>query len=460
MIALSYFDNKIGPQVFLETEKLGEDVKLVLSQVFDQTPNEGFFWHSLANPWTTSLNYYFEVRSEWARGKKEMLMISLVFKDKLTSEKEHEVLSWVIDFIQKMKTNENVFKAFYKPSMEKTFDLEERHEIEKNYQDVGKWIDALHLSIKEEIRKRTDEEIIASLMVDEAIYQTVRKLSKYPVRIDELKAWFLSKSFLRFFDKIIEMLEEQKFIFINNIGHETYVLLVKDVKITRVPPLCALELFETGDLDDPLVCHYQATVANYFDNYNAAEDDKLKLYSFLARPRHYNVISELRNGPKTKVELAKLLRQGPVVASKLNVIGELKAANIIDEQEINGEHYVFLKCDISIRVEFPEYIERALPEKPKQVDPRTRLSMHRPQDELHDLFKDEAFEPEAGNEATHGSQGAGGGQVMHGEACDSGAINSLVESPFDLIFNEVSIKFSNQEKQDKKEPDQKEEQPT
>src|SRR5271157_1668732 len=106
VVALSYFDRKVGPTVFIEIpEKLSEEVKMVLNQVFDQTTSEGFFWHSLGGGFVTSLNYYFEIKSDWARGAKEMLMCSLIFKDKLEGATvETEVIAWVVEFIQKMRS--------------------------------------------------------------------------------------------------------------------------------------------------------------------------------------------------------------------------------------------------------------------------------------------------------------------------------------------------------------------
>ncbi len=42
----------------------------------DKTFEESFFTHKVGD--LTSMNYYFEVNSEWARGNKEMLMISFI----------------------------------------------------------------------------------------------------------------------------------------------------------------------------------------------------------------------------------------------------------------------------------------------------------------------------------------------------------------------------------------------
>ena len=274
IVALSFFDKKVGPTVFIEIseegESLPEDIKITLNQVFDQTINEGFFFHSLSGgEWSNSLNYYFEIKSDWARGLKEMLMCSLVLRNKLSSKKEHEVLSWVIDFVQKMRTKPNIYKAFYYSPNSKHLQPSKKseEEMQENYEIVEKWLKDLYWAAKEEIRIRTDEEIIASLMIDDAIFHTIRKLSKYPLRMDELKQWFkVEKEFLRDFDKIIETLKEQDFIFINNLNFETYILLVKDVRIARVPPSCIVDLIENKEQDkQQMIDYYISQLTSNFE---------------------------------------------------------------------------------------------------------------------------------------------------------------------------------------------------
>ncbi|MEX2757537.1 MAG: hypothetical protein Q6365_019320, partial [Candidatus Sigynarchaeota archaeon] len=418
----------------------------------DQTTNEGWCWHSLnTKDFATSLNYYFEIKSDWARGLKEMLMCSIIFKEKPSSDKELEILSWITDFVTKMHGRADLFKAFYHspkiaPGSESIIPSESDAELNQSYAIVMKWLKELYYSTKEEIRQKSHEEIIANLMVNPAIYNTIRKLSKHPVRYNELRQWFEEQHFNRDFDKIISMLEEQKFIVINKIGPETYAILVKDIDVHRVPPACAMELFDNADQVDlprPVIEHYISLVGAYFSNYKSDKDDadKLKLFSAMAMPKHYNLISELRKMPIPKAKIGAILRQGPVVATKINVIEDLKNDNIIDEFEYQGTVYVMLKTDIDIVDQFPEYIQNALPDKEKIariprpfIPPQVAADVR---EDLKDLFPGEdmmagsppAFVPPAKE------------QKQADAPVTSTSAGLLDDSPFDVIVDKITSKF-------------------
>jgi hypothetical protein len=464
IVALSYFDRKIGPTVYMEyPERVGEEEKMTLNQIFDQTTSEGWFWHSLnTKDYATSLNYYFEIKSDWARGLKEMLMCSIIFKEKMGPDKEHDVLSWLTDLIQKMHARHDLFKAFYPapktiPGPETPVTSESDSELNQSYVVVMKWLKELYYSTREEIRQKNDEEIIANLMVNPAVFNTIRKLSQHPVRMHELKAWFDARDFNRDFDKIISMLEEQKFIVINKIGSEIYAILVKSIDVSRVPPASAMELFDKMDLPQPVVEHYINLVGAYFNNYDAEKDeaDKLKLFSAMSMPKHYNLISELRKKPLAKAQIGAILRQGPVVATKINVLEDLKTDNIIDEFEYQGMTYVMLKTDIIIEDEFPEYIKKALPEAEKIAKiPRHFILPQIPADvreDLKGLFGDDEFLTEQKDEAL--------AKGRHPPAPASANMEgpTLDDSPFDVIVDKMTTKFITSQRIDaepaKKHPD-------
>jgi hypothetical protein len=444
---LSYFDRKIGPTVYIEyPDKVGEEEKITLNQIFDQTTSEGWFWHSLnTKEFATSLNYYFEIKSDWARGLKEMLMCSLLFKEKLSSEKEIEVLSWITDFVMKMHGRPDLYKAFYPTAKlasmsESAPSNESESEPNQSYVIVLKWLKELYWSTREEIRVKAMEEIVANLMVNSAIYNTIRKLSKYPVQLNELHAWFDEQGFNRDFDKIISMLEEQKFIFLNKIGPETYAILVKDIDIFRVPPSCVLELYEKKELPQPVIEHYINLVSTFFNNYDSrkAERDKIRLFTVTSLPKHYNLITELRKQPIAKTQISNILRQGPVIAAKINVLEDLKAYDVIDELEYQGTTYIMLKTDVIIVDQFPEYIQNALPEQQRIA----KLARHfvipqvpqELQDDLKDLFgnDDVLFAP--ANDVRARAQ-LGGNMEPGAEK------NSIDDSPFDLIVDKMTTKF-------------------
>ncbi|MFX1281698.1 MAG: hypothetical protein ACFFA3_20270, partial [Promethearchaeota archaeon] len=88
IVALSYFHRKIGPLVFFSHPKnsLDKELSAKIANIMDQQYNEGFFTHSFEN--LKSLNYYFEIHSDWARGNKEMLMVSIVLDQQIPEEIE------------------------------------------------------------------------------------------------------------------------------------------------------------------------------------------------------------------------------------------------------------------------------------------------------------------------------------------------------------------------------------
>ncbi|MBD3186095.1 hypothetical protein GF325_04625 [Candidatus Bathyarchaeota archaeon] len=447
VVILSFFDMKVGPVCYIEVpeNKLGADIEMVLSQIFDQTATEGFFWHSITGKYKTSLNYYFEIPSEWARGYKEMLMLSIVFKEKLSSKKEHDVLSWVIDYVQKLRGKPDAYKAFYF-SEKQVDDTEQAKDIEKMHGIVQKWTEELYWSTKEEIRKKTEEEIVANLMINNALLETIKYLSKRPVKLEKLKKWFKHQDYLRDFDRIISTLQDHKFIFINNIGPETYVLLVKDVKISRVPPDCLVELIEKGDERQALVEYYQKIVIDFFNKYDPSKDDPVTLYHVIAEPKQFNLISELRKGPIVKSKISKILRQGPMVARKIGILSSLKNSNVIDEFTFDGTTYLLLKTDIIINDQFPEYIQKALPDEAEEKGSNISSPVGIMGTELKGLMERENFN--LGDEEdlatvedavlTSPEQDARADNEGAGDISDQG---DPQDSPFDIIIDEISTRF-------------------
>ncbi|MFX0037426.1 MAG: hypothetical protein ACFE9I_17525, partial [Candidatus Hermodarchaeota archaeon] len=61
IIALSYFNRKIGPLVFYSYPKdmLDKDLSTKVASIMDQQTSEGFFTYSFEN--LKSMNYYFNI---------------------------------------------------------------------------------------------------------------------------------------------------------------------------------------------------------------------------------------------------------------------------------------------------------------------------------------------------------------------------------------------------------------
>jgi hypothetical protein len=141
-VTLSYFARKRGPLVFYSYPEdiLDEGLSIQIANIMGQVIKEGFFVHQSSTV-SSSLNYYFEFHSDWARGNKEMLMISVILNkptNQLLEESIHEVCA---DFASQLKNTEGLFKALYMKVIDKF--------PEKDRSDIKKINESLRTKIKE-----------------------------------------------------------------------------------------------------------------------------------------------------------------------------------------------------------------------------------------------------------------------------------------------------------------------
>ncbi|MFX1419719.1 MAG: hypothetical protein ACFE9N_12430 [Promethearchaeota archaeon] len=132
-LVLTYFDQVTGPSVLLSypDEKLEENLINNLKKFFDLEIDETFFEIVLITKKKKIVNFHFEIPSEWARGKKEFAMLSLIMKIEYTSE---DFYAFLVDSSYKILKTENVYKAFYKDSDFHYNDIE----IDLNYEIIRK----------------------------------------------------------------------------------------------------------------------------------------------------------------------------------------------------------------------------------------------------------------------------------------------------------------------------------
>ncbi|MFX1275520.1 MAG: hypothetical protein ACFFAT_10800, partial [Promethearchaeota archaeon] len=71
------------------------------------------FFVYLSNVIPSTLNYYFEINSEWARGNKEMLMITIMVNKPIIPLMEEDIQEICVKFAEKVKNIEGAFKALY-----------------------------------------------------------------------------------------------------------------------------------------------------------------------------------------------------------------------------------------------------------------------------------------------------------------------------------------------------------
>ncbi len=364
IIALNYFHRKIGPLVFYSYPDglLDEDLSIRIANIMDQTFSEGFFTHSFET--LNSINYYFEIHSDWARGNKEMLMISFIFDQQITTDIEQNINTLYAEFSETLQNNEEIFTAFYINDLN-NFEEEDRENIVKNNSLIKKWVKQLYKAIIEETREKSEEEKIAILLNKEHIFKTLEYLSEGPKTLESLSEWFQDNFPNKIFDDTIDALVEKQFIFINKIGRiEKYVLLMKEVNAERIPPDSVIVYIdETPELIDLLL----PKVQDYFSTYMNKDKEEIKedsftLFQIISDPKKYNVLSELRNGLIIRDELPKLLAKKSL-DSLIENIDFFKKNNVIEELRYNNETYVVLKTNIQITTNFPKYLSSLLPQE-------------------------------------------------------------------------------------------------
>ncbi len=365
-VTLSYFHRKIGPLIFYSYPKdtLEKELEVKIANIMDQQFNEGFFTHSFEN--LKSLNYYFEIHSDWARGNKEMLMFSIILDQQIAPSIEEIIANLCTEFSESLQSNEEIFTGFY--INEKDYHEEDVEKITKNNSLIKAWVKNLYWAIMEETREKTEEQKIAILINNQHIIKTLEKLSKGPVELEELREWFIENFPDKEFEEIINTLVEKQIIIINQIGLvEKYVLLLKEVNAERIPPDSVIEYID----DKPeLIDLLLPKVQEYFSEYEKKREEELKkdsyiLFQIMADSKKYNVLSELRNSLISRDKLPKLLSKKSL-DSLMENIEYLKKYDVIEELNYNNEQYVVLKTNLRITTAFPEWMRKLLPKESKK----------------------------------------------------------------------------------------------
>ena len=114
MLVLSYFDRIVGPKIFLTNPQslinsLDEEY---INQIksFMESDNTGFFTHYFSPEFKTA-NWTFNLNSKWARGRSEVIMISIIISEEEPDYNTYE--SILSKFVEKMNNTTELFKAFY-----------------------------------------------------------------------------------------------------------------------------------------------------------------------------------------------------------------------------------------------------------------------------------------------------------------------------------------------------------
>ncbi len=183
---LSFFNTIRGPQLLcyfpnsLDEEKAQQIANLLnISELIKQK----FFVYE-TSPQFKTVNYYFEIPSEWARGKKEMLLISLILIEE-PIEQVHVFEELLKRIGEKIAGVKDAYKGFY------LYDVgrEDYDEIEKTYAIICKIVESFHKDAQETLEKakvtsldlvmKTDEEKkIGSYIVDANFFDFLYQIEK------------------------------------------------------------------------------------------------------------------------------------------------------------------------------------------------------------------------------------------------------------------------------------------
>ena len=114
MLVFIYFNKIIGPTVFLTNPQNlidnldGDYINQIKSLM--ESESTGFFTHNFSSDFKTA-NWTFDLNSQWARGRSELAMISLIVSEEEPDYTAYETI--LSKFVEKLKNIPELYKAFY-----------------------------------------------------------------------------------------------------------------------------------------------------------------------------------------------------------------------------------------------------------------------------------------------------------------------------------------------------------
>ena len=217
-ITLTFFDSKIGPMVFYSypISNIEEDLDEKIARLMDLFITEGFMAFSFDI--YHSLNYYFEIDSNWARGGKETLLLSAIFEERVSIEIEKAILTLFIEFSEWLKKEEDVFKGFYNKHSIYNKNQEHGDIIDENSQAVRTWVEGFYEAISEVIQEKIVEENITTFIEKKDVHATLKFLSLSSITLGKLRDWYSTKFPDNNFYKLLIKLIRYHLITIPNVG--------------------------------------------------------------------------------------------------------------------------------------------------------------------------------------------------------------------------------------------------
>jgi hypothetical protein len=162
VVTLSFFDDMEGPKLLFSypPDTLSHEIQSQISDAINNLDVEGFFTHSFAT--ITSLDYFFELNSSWARGNKEMILLSTIFEEKVAPEIDYALRFLSVEFAASLKNAEESFKGFHSKD-EKKYPKEESANIREMKAYILQNLELLFFATNETISEKIFEKQIGSL---------------------------------------------------------------------------------------------------------------------------------------------------------------------------------------------------------------------------------------------------------------------------------------------------------
>ena len=191
--ALLYFHRKAGPIIYnlYPENTLSEEQSKKLCKELEIATREGFF--SRSYPDISHLSYYFEIPSDWARGKKEMVLLSFIFYKMPEKDIADALHLKSMKFVEKMEAHPEIFKGFYS-----SFEIDGLQETEKEKaremnELLKKWIKSLYLASLDVFQSTSLEVAGNNSQKVEAIIPVKSKSSKRPSKKRRVK-WIVKEA--------------------------------------------------------------------------------------------------------------------------------------------------------------------------------------------------------------------------------------------------------------------------
>lgn len=217
-VALLFFDLRMGPTVYATypNQEIEDLKRELLVSTMDHIISEGFFAYYFEDFF--SLNYIFEIPSIWARGGTESLMISIIFENHPTSEIEKAALTVCIEFSEWIKSNQEIYTAFYVNSWRYGENQEQKNTIDRHSKIVQTWLIEFFKAFEDEIHEKSGRPDILSLLDREDVINSLKFMANNPKSLAELKDWYTEEYPQNNFYKLAAKLLKNQMIYIPNFG--------------------------------------------------------------------------------------------------------------------------------------------------------------------------------------------------------------------------------------------------